>query len=130
MESRDTTDAITAEQTVLLFSYGTLRQVEVQLTTFGRLLHGEADSIPGYAIDFIDISDPHVVATSGSARHPIVRSTGIASDRVEGTVFAISQAELEAADEYEVDDYVRVSVTLTSGRQAWTYVQAEVPSPQ
>jgi gamma-glutamylcyclotransferase (GGCT)/AIG2-like uncharacterized protein YtfP len=43
---------------------------------------------------------------------------------VEGTVFAISEADLAAADEYEVDDYVRVAVPLRSGRTAWVYVFA------
>lgn len=58
--------------TDLLFSYGTLRQREVQVATFGRELDGW----------------------------------------------------LEAADEYEVDDYRRVEVPLRSGRSAWVYVFA------
>lgn len=37
-------------------------------------------------------------------------------------MFVISTAELEAADDYEVDDYTRVAVPLRSGRQAWVYV--------
>jgi gamma-glutamylcyclotransferase (GGCT)/AIG2-like uncharacterized protein YtfP len=43
---------------------------------------------------------------------------------VEGTVFVISTDELAAADEYEVDDYRRVTVPLRSGHQAWVYVFA------
>ena len=43
---------------------------------------------------------------------------------VEGTVFLISEAELAAADVYEVDDYVRVAVPLRSGQTAWVYVFA------
>jgi hypothetical protein len=31
-----------------LFSYGTLQQEDVQLTTFGRRLAGVADSLVGY----------------------------------------------------------------------------------
>jgi hypothetical protein len=31
---------------------------------------------------------------------------------------------LTAADEYEVDDYVRVAVPLRSGGEAWVYVFA------
>jgi gamma-glutamylcyclotransferase (GGCT)/AIG2-like uncharacterized protein YtfP len=65
-----------------------------------------------------------VVATSGQTHHPIVRPSANPGDFVAGTVLAISAAELEAADAYEVDDYVRVSVTLKSGNQAWVYVEA------
>ena len=36
-------------------------------------------------------------------------------------VFEITQAELEKADEYEVDDYRRTLATMRSGRQAWIY---------
>ncbi|BBZ75598.1 hypothetical protein MANY_09350 [Mycolicibacterium anyangense] len=109
--------------TELLFSYGTLRQREVQLATFGRELHGELDAIAGYDLDYVTITDPHVIATSGSDRHPILKPAASGA-AVEGTVFAITEAELAAADEYEVDDYVRVAVPLRSGRTAWVYVFA------
>lgn len=72
----------------------------------------------------VEIRDPAVVATSGETHHPIVRPSGNASNGVEGTVFAISDAQLRAADEYEVDDYVRIAVTLKSGTRAWVYVDA------
>jgi len=105
-----------------LFSYGTLRQRDVQLSTFGRELDGRPDAIVGYDLDYITISDPHVIATSGGDRHPILKPTNRADAAVEGTVFAISQAELAAADEYEVDNYRRIAVQLRSGYQAWVYV--------
>lgn len=108
--------------TELLFSYGTLRQRDVQLSTFGRELDGRPDAIVGYDLDYITISDPHVIATSGSDRHPILKPTNRADAAVEGTVFAISEAELAAADEYEVDNYRRIAVPLRSGDQAWVYV--------
>jgi gamma-glutamylcyclotransferase (GGCT)/AIG2-like uncharacterized protein YtfP len=107
----------------LLFSYGTLRQREVQLSTFGRELGGADDAIVGYRLDWVIITDPHVVATSGSDRHPILK-LGTAEDAVDGTVFEITEPELAAADEYEVDDYLRVQVPLRSGKQAWVYVFA------
>jgi gamma-glutamylcyclotransferase (GGCT)/AIG2-like uncharacterized protein YtfP len=47
-----------------------------------------------------------------------------ANAAIEGTVFAISTADLAAVDEYEVDDYVRVAVALRTGRTAWVYVFA------
>jgi gamma-glutamylcyclotransferase (GGCT)/AIG2-like uncharacterized protein YtfP len=65
-----------------------------------------------------------VVATSGSDRHPILRPSDRPDAHVDGTVFEISPAELAAADEYEVDDYRRVSVPLRSSRRAWVYVFA------
>jgi gamma-glutamylcyclotransferase (GGCT)/AIG2-like uncharacterized protein YtfP len=110
--------------TELFFSYGTLRQRDVQLRTFGRELDGRPDAIVGYELHYVTITDPHVVATSGSDRHPILKPTDQADAAVEGTVFAISEAELAAADEYEVDDYARIAVPLRSGDQAWVYVFA------
>ncbi|OBG75432.1 hypothetical protein A5714_09310 [Mycobacterium sp. E2462] len=110
--------------TELLFSYGTLRQPEVQRATFGRELTGERDAIVGYDLDHVTITDPHVVATSGSDRHPILRPTDRPGAHVDGTVFALSEAELAAADEYEVDAYRRIAVPLRSGATAWVYVFA------
>lgn len=40
-------------------------------------------------------------------------------------MYAISEDDLAAADDYEVDDYERVAVPLRSGDQAWVYVFAE-----
>lgn len=41
-------------------------------------------------------------------------------------MFALTSAELAAADEYEVDAYVRVEVTLASGARAWAYLDARM----
>jgi gamma-glutamylcyclotransferase (GGCT)/AIG2-like uncharacterized protein YtfP len=65
-----------------------------------------------------------VIATSGSDRHPILKPTDRPGAAVEGTVFAISEVDLAAADEYEVDDYRRIAVPLRSGERAWVYVLA------
>ena len=65
-----------------------------------------------------------MITTSGSDRHPILKPTERPGAAVEGTVFAISAADLAAADEYEVDDYRRIAVPLRSGGQAWVYVFA------
>lgn len=112
-----------ADTDILLFAYGTLRLPEVQLDTFGRLLDGDADVLPGYTVDYIDIIDPRVVEVSGRSQHPILRATGDARDKVVGTALRLRQEELDAADEYEVEDYRRVEVTLGSGRRAWVYVE-------
>ncbi|MEB3022593.1 gamma-glutamylcyclotransferase family protein [[Mycobacterium] crassicus] len=111
--------------TELLFSYGTLQLSEVQRSTFGRELDGRPDAIVGYDLDYVTITDPHVVAVSGSDRHPILRRSDAHDAAVPGTVFAISAAELAAADDYEVDAYRRISVPLRSGARAWVYVFAD-----
>ncbi|MGN6527443.1 MAG: gamma-glutamylcyclotransferase family protein [Burkholderiaceae bacterium] len=108
----------------LLFSYGTLQQDDVQRATFGRLLAGRADALVGWAQAMVAIEDPAVVATSGKTHHPIVRPSGDAADRVPGTAFEVTDAELAAADRYEVAAYRRVGVTLASGSEAWVYVDA------
>jgi len=113
----------------LLFSYGTLRDPAVQRANFGRELAGREDRLPGYAQRLIKITDPEVVQVSGHTHHPIVVETGAGSDAVPGTVFEITDAELVAADGYEVDDYQRVLVSLASGARAWVYVAAAEISP-
>ena len=37
----------------LLFSYGTLQQDDVQRATFGRLLTGQRDTLPGYLQEIV-----------------------------------------------------------------------------
>lgn len=109
----------------LLFSYGTLQQENVQMATFGRLLQGHQDELPGFEQSSVRIEDPQVVATSGKSHHPNVTFTGRAGSRVCGTVFEISEAELDAADRYEQSGaYRRIAATLASGMQAWVYVYA------
>ena len=115
---------VTDTADILLFSYGTLRQDNVQLSSFGRLLAGSPDALPGYKTEMIEITDPDVITTSGAAFHPMVIETGDHADEVAGTVFSITAKELAAADAYEVSDYKRVSAVLRSGKTAWVYVKA------
>src|SRR5215813_8897541 len=96
--------------TVFLFPYGTLRQANVQMASFGRLLDGSADALPGYATVMIEITDPEVLATSGLKFHPMVVETANPVDEVTGMLFCITEAELAAADAYEVSDYKRIKV--------------------
>lgn len=109
---------------VLLFSYGTLQDKAVQLANFGRELTGRHDAMLGYSKSWVEITDPEVLATSGKTHHPIVAPTTDNACSVEGMVFQITEQELAAADAYEVSDYKRISVALTSGLTAWVYVQA------
>jgi len=108
----------------LLFSYGTLQQEAVQLSTFGRLLHGQSDELVGFEQSLLKIEDPEFVATSGKAQHAIVRFNGKPDSRVSGTVFELSEGELASADRYEPAGYKRISTKLASGKQAWVYAAA------
>lgn len=105
-----------------LFSYGTLQQDGVQLSSFGRLLKGRADALPGWKREMIEITDPDILAKSGLRFHPIVVPDN-ASDEVQGMVFEITADELTGADRYEVADYKRITARLKSGTEAWVYVR-------
>jgi Gamma-glutamyl cyclotransferase, AIG2-like len=114
---------------ILLFSYGTLQQSNVQVATFGRHLEGRPDILPGFAITALIITDPEVIAISGAAMHTIAYPTGDSSDHIPGSVFAITAAEIEAADAYEVSA-ARIEVELLSGAKAFAYVKAETTKPK
>jgi gamma-glutamylcyclotransferase (GGCT)/AIG2-like uncharacterized protein YtfP len=116
--------AMPDERTILLFSYGTLQQDEVQLASFGRLLDGQADAMIGYRQAMLEITDPDIIRLSGRRFHPVVEASENPDDVVNGKVFRITEAELKAADEYEVSDYKRILVPLRSGNTAWVYVRA------
>jgi len=108
----------------LLFSYGTLQNIEVQLETFGRELTGAKDQLSGYQLEMVEIKDQSVVDLSGETHHPIAVATGDGADEIPGMVFEITTQELAQSDEYEVDEYQRVLGSLKSGKQAWVYVSA------
>jgi hypothetical protein len=107
----------------LLFSYGTLQDEDVQLSTFGRRLDAQRDELVGYEPSLARIDDPQVAARLGKTHHANVRFTGNEASRVPGVVFEISDAELAGVDAYEAEYfYQRVTATLASGRQAWVYI--------
>jgi gamma-glutamylcyclotransferase (GGCT)/AIG2-like uncharacterized protein YtfP len=97
----------------------------VQLATFGRLLRGQSDELPGFEPSLVPIEDPQAVAECGKTHHAKVTFNGRNESRVCGTVFEITDAELAAADRYEqFAGYKRIAAVLASGRQAWVYVEA------
>jgi len=106
-----------------LFSYGTLQMEQVQLDTFGRRLKGKKDVLRKYIIKDLKITDPDVIKSSGTDIHPILEYAGNQNDFVEGTIYEISDEELELADSYEVDDYQRRLLTFESGTKAWVYLK-------
>ncbi len=95
----------------------------MQHALFGRAVPTTPDSLPGHRLEWLLIRDPDVIATSGSDRHPILR-TGSSEESVDGAWLEVTDLELAAADDYEVDDYVRSLVTLASGIHAWAYLAA------
>ncbi|MEO7601780.1 MAG: gamma-glutamylcyclotransferase family protein [Sphingomicrobium sp.] len=109
---------------VALFAYGTLQLPAVQLATFGRLLDGEPDTLPGFTLKPLAIDVPAVVDLSGLAVHQSASLSDDPNDRIPGIVFRISEAELAAADSYEVAAMMRVEAKLASGRTAFVYVLA------
>lgn len=112
------------DQTLWLFSYGTLLQPEVQQELFGRRVPSVRELLPGFRVERLSITDPVIVALSGSDVHPVLRR-GSRTDEVAGSALQLSPKELEQADRYEVSDYVRIGVTLKSGRRAFVYVHRE-----
>jgi hypothetical protein len=107
----------------LLFSYGSLQQENVQLSTFGRRLSGQPDELPKFEPSLVRIEDPQVAAATGKTHHANVTFNGNDESRVPGTVFEITDAELARVDEYEIAFlYQRVAAVLRSGRQAWVYI--------
>jgi hypothetical protein len=108
----------------LLFSYGTLRQPEVQRALFGRALDSSKDVLPGFRVEQLSITQPDVIALSGSASHPVLRR-GQRDEAVSGLALVVTADDLRKADQYEVKDYVRIGVTLASGRAAFAYVHRD-----
>lgn len=109
----------------LLFSYGTLQQEEVQVSTFGRKLEGEKDLLIGYEPSLVRIEDPAVAERLKKTHHDNVQNTGDDWSSVQGTVFEVTDEELAKADAFESQyHYKRITVPLASGKDAWVYVHA------
>ena len=108
----------------LLFSYGTLRQPEVQQGLFGRLLVGDPAELTGWFTATVRIDDPRVVGLSGSGEHRVLRR-GAADDRIAGIALDLTERELRIADDYETSAYRRIEARLTDGRTAFVYVAAD-----
>lgn len=117
---------MTAERLHWLFSYGTLQQADVQIDLFGRRLRGQADTLTGFVSGPLHLPDTSPAAPSDEETYLALRPGG-PDDRVAGLALRVTGAELIAADAYETDEYRRITVTLTSGRDAFVYVAADAP---
>ena len=107
-----------------LFSYGTLQDDRIQLELFNRLLKGSRDAVNGYRLSTIENRDAVAIGGGEEKFHRIAIFSNDSRDRVEGTVLEVTDEELLLADQYEPVDYIRVSVVLASGIQAWIYAAA------
>lgn len=108
-----------------LFSYGTLQLVTVQIETFGRKLHGKIDSLAGYEIKMLEITDAEVLRKSNQKFHPIIEYTGDLSSKVEGVLFEVTENEILQADTYEVEQYQRVEAVFDSGLVGYIYIKKD-----
>ena len=113
---------MSSDATAMLFSYGSLQLPAVQRATYGRLLDGRPDTLSGYQLAPLAITDPDVVRLSGADVHSIARRSRDPADRIGGLVFVLTGEELLATDRYEVDVYARIEVRLDSGVRAFVYV--------
>src|SRR4051812_32640792 len=103
-----------------IFSYGTLRDERVQLTTYGRRLEGTYDELVGFEPSTVQIAAADLPAAGGRTHYANVTFTGQNASRVAGMVFEITDDELTATDRYELTaSYTRVPVVLASGTTAW-----------
>ncbi|MFI9235698.1 GDSL-type esterase/lipase family protein [Streptomyces sp. NPDC053079] len=110
-----------------LFSFGTLMDERVQTALFGRPVPSSPASLAGYTTRPQPITDPAVIAASGLDVHlTLERRIGAA---VEGVVLHLTDQDLAAADAYEVDDYARRRVLLSSGESVWAYLDAKPLRP-
>ena len=106
----------------LVFSYGSLQEERVQISTFGRRLGGQRDELIGFEASSVPIEDPRVAAAIGKTHHANVTFNGSDESRVPGMVFEVSDAELAQVDAFEATfSYERVLAILRSGKHAWVY---------
>jgi gamma-glutamylcyclotransferase (GGCT)/AIG2-like uncharacterized protein YtfP len=113
-----------------IFSYGSLQQEAVQVSVYGRVLRGEPDTLVGWVRTLIDVPKSHKAASLGTTHYANVVRSPQSSASVEGTVLELTELELNASDDYEREaGYVRVMITLASGRSAWVYASAGSLAP-
>ena len=78
-----------------LFFFFSLQLDRVHLETYCRLLEGVKDSLLNYKLDKLKITDDEVIKKSGKEFHPIAMKTGISNDMINGTIYEITEEELD-----------------------------------
>lgn len=96
-----------------LFIYGTLMDPVVQQRLLGHVCPYVADAVTGYALTTLQ--------QEGSTYLVLVPDDDFGIP-IPGLVIETSLEELFILDDYEGQEYERVRVILTSGREAWAYV--------
>jgi hypothetical protein len=109
--------------------HGSLEARAVELTTNGRLLFGQPDSVAGFGTTWVVSDDPEIVAIYGRRHFPALVRTGHGKDRVSGSVYAVTSAELQEIDGHSIMGARREAVLLVSGRSAWVYLNANADAP-
>lgn len=94
-----------------LFVYGGLKVPEMQKKVFGRVVEGTPDVMLDYSQTILDID---------GQMYPLA----IPKDNAEipGVVLLLSPLELKHIDDFLINVYKRVKVTLKSGKQVWSNV--------
>src|SRR5690349_13394124 len=108
-----------------LFSYGALRNGDVQLAIFGRLLDGAPDQLLGFRQEAHEVADAEFLAKGGARLQSIVVRSSDPADRVPGWAYMVTETELAAADAFEPRRYRRIETVLASGARAWVYARAD-----
>ncbi len=103
-------------ETILLFSYGTLQEAEVQQSLFRRAVKAQPDTLEGYELSTIGL---------GANMYPVIWPSSNPNAFVEGLLLEVSPAELRRTDRYEGKAYQRVEVVFRSGKKGWVYVGNE-----
>ena len=102
-----------------LFSYGTLRDSDVQRAVFGHTVDTVPDALAGYRLVSVRISNwAHAAISGGDVQLTLVPGEG---EPISGAVLHITDDELRLTDSYEPAEYKRTRVRLCSGDEAWVY---------
>lgn len=107
----------------LLFSYGTLQLKNVQLKIYGRELTGTNDTLTGYKIENLQVTDKSILDENNQNFQPIAVQTNSEKDQISGKIFEITTEELFKTDLCKTDNCKRVSKTFESGIKAWVYIK-------
>jgi len=102
-----------------LFSYGTLRNEEIQLAIFGRVVSTTLDALPDYVLRTVSLTNWKAAGISGGEMQKTVEPCP--GGLIVGMVLEVSEEELRLCDDYEPVDYERIKVPLRSGKNAWLY---------
>nr|WP_246020100.1 gamma-glutamylcyclotransferase family protein [Muriicola soli] len=79
---------------------------------FSRVLKGSKDQLKAHSVS------PEKVG----GLYPTIQKSGNAEDKVNGSVFIVSEEEMHLVDSYEGEAYLRKEVILESGIKAWVYL--------